>query len=987
MNGQSDDDAFVVRSFTVTDGDGSSVEPKLGNVTISNGGTGSNRLTVIGSERNDRYIVKDGLVYGGGLFIEYTNIVHFEVVGDAGDDEFVVLSTNPSMFISLYGGSGSDTFDITPGTVDSVFSKNLRGHRGIIEHTIVSSDDEDYNGLNVRGVEVNILDNDGEFGWIYSVDQGGVHVMTEDNEGAFSFYLYPTTVPKDDLYVTVTSPSADNEKPYVFVNEERSESLYWAAGEMGPKEVHVEYNSDVAKLDNTEISLVLKILVNSDIDKTKDSRFINTKQSILPVDIVLLPSLYNTAGAKSVYIEQSHSGTRVAEGSNGFESTYSVYLRPCSDEMLDAIQVDMTSTVQDQIVITPSELIRSHFDNAECKATVTVSAVDDDVVEGDHYTTILHTVRNRANGQEILFSDGSPIYAANVLVTIYDDDTPGVIIEESNGVTATAELDSIAKGVVGEVSFYEDEYTIRLTKQPAGTVEVKVESIAVASDVDIAATPPGRDFTKRQQLYVNGDATDSVYFTTSNWHQPVTILVQAINDGTEEGVDWLNFASQPSNLKQIQGPLVISGGDSPYVQLNSPLMLAHESNPSEFVIPTGVTIDMSSQFVIEDNHVDTVVFNHLDAKGVEEGTIIPDQFIGMGLIKNLILLGRGPFNGIIHEGLEVITFNFGEEADVLFVNETTQAIHLVNLDLTERASDDYVEVRALSGPMMINSGKGSDILNISAVEEKKLDTIRALLLYDGGDDDDLDVLFLDSTGDTRDDVITVSRGSVLVDSMIVPIQVEGSNPTQPINSHLVTLRNATGGFFRFTLNDPMTERVGITTAQIPYPPTALQIEYAIDMALIPNRKSCGLFETSDCASSVRVWQLGNTDTYFVVFVGERLNAGCSLALSFDDLENYSQETFNNATNDAVMQNSGVAYTNIDELYIFMGEGDIIGNIRGTSANLTHIETSSGNDKFFIGSDANENHDTASNTEVLHGLLDYIEGKTKVKIGHAFVFFC
>jgi hypothetical protein len=74
-----------------------------------------------------------------------------------GDDEIIVLSTNPSTFLFIYGGLGSDTFIITPRTVDPVISKNLRGHRGIIEHSVVAENDSEYNGLVVRGVQVRPL--------------------------------------------------------------------------------------------------------------------------------------------------------------------------------------------------------------------------------------------------------------------------------------------------------------------------------------------------------------------------------------------------------------------------------------------------------------------------------------------------------------------------------------------------------------------------------------------------------------------------------------------------------------------------------------------------------------------------------------------------------------------------------------------------------------------------------------------------------------
>ena len=187
--------------------------------------------------------------------------------------------------------------------------------------------------------------------------------------------------------------------------------------------------------------------------------------------------------------------------------------------------------------------------------------------------------------------------------------------------------------------------------------------------------------------------------------------------------------------------------------------------------------------------------------------------------------------------------------------------------------------------------------------------------------------------------------------------------------------------FSFTLDDPTTARTDITTAAIPFPPTVQQIEYAIDMALLPDQKSCGELGNSTCASTVRAWQLGNSDTYIIIFAGERLNAGVSLALNSADLENYYEEIFLNVTNDAIMETSGVAYTNIDDLVIHIGfQGNVVGNIRGTSANHTYIETLFGeDDKFFISSDANENHDTALSVDVLYGLLDYIRGDLHIEL--------
>eukprot|EP00956_Cyclotella_meneghiniana_P044528 scaffold321642_cov83-Cyclotella_meneghiniana.AAC.1 len=115
LNGESGDDAFVVRSFIVALTDNGLEDTSRGNVTLKGGddgndsfrvaqmddvvgneeeqvpdyivnslvdidgdsqtwsidsdnsGTGSNNLTIVGTELNDRYVVKHGLIFGGGL--------------------------------------------------------------------------------------------------------------------------------------------------------------------------------------------------------------------------------------------------------------------------------------------------------------------------------------------------------------------------------------------------------------------------------------------------------------------------------------------------------------------------------------------------------------------------------------------------------------------------------------------------------------------------------------------------------------------------------------------------------------------------------------------------------------------------------------------------------------------------------------------------------------------------------------------------------
>ena len=151
------------------------------------GGTGTDTLFVSGTEADDSYVVTSGAVFGGGLTVNFANIESLQVDCKEGNDLVSVLSTSPSVSTILYGNLGSDTFNITPREVAPVTSRNLRGHRGILEHSLSSSDSE-YDRLLVEGVAVDILDNDGDFGYVNVVQNEATYVLFEDDSShSFTF--------------------------------------------------------------------------------------------------------------------------------------------------------------------------------------------------------------------------------------------------------------------------------------------------------------------------------------------------------------------------------------------------------------------------------------------------------------------------------------------------------------------------------------------------------------------------------------------------------------------------------------------------------------------------------------------------------------------------------------------------------------------------------------------------------------------------------
>ena len=464
----------------------------------------------------------------------------FALFSPKGDDSIYVLSTNPSLLVSLYGALGSDEFIFMPSSIDPVISKNLRGHRGIIEHEVVS-DDPAYKQLKVRGVQVDVLDNDGNFSYVSVVDQGGFHLMDEDGVGNFSFYIYPTTPPEEDVFINVVAPAAVDENRYVLVNGKDATILQFTAAVMEPQEVRVTYNPDVIKLDITEKNLLIKIDVDLNEGSTEDQRFINTEQSLLPVDIKLIPGMDNVDGAKAVTIFEDLSGTSVAEGSYGFNATYDVFLRPCSEELLQDIRVVLEESVSGQIVLTPSELNGTNFNNSQCKATVEVSAVDDGFAEGDHYANIRHVVTNSSSNGPIYLTDGSPLFAANVLIQIYDDDIGGVVVRETNGISALAELNKTD-------NYYYTRYVKVSAEDFIEMREIEVYALVNRNETQLNLTSIGATATlSSSDPPTNFIDLGSIYFISK------VIIVNSLSHANVTLLDEDEHVLQEQSLEEISG--------------------------------------------------------------------------------------------------------------------------------------------------------------------------------------------------------------------------------------------------------------------------------------------------------------------------------------------------------------------------------------------------------------------------------------------------
>jgi hypothetical protein len=180
----------------------------------------------------------------------------------------------------------------------------------------------------------------------------------------------------------------------------------------------------------------------------------------------------------------SPASTDVVE--DGATDTYDVVLdtQPSTD-----VTITVTPDVQTSVDRTTLTFTSSNFDQPQ---TVTVTAVDDAVIEGSHTSTITHTAASTDTGYD-------SITISSVTANITDNDG-SVTITESGGSTDVAEGGAT------------DTYNVVLDSQPAADV-----TIAITTDGETTVNPP------------------SLIFTDADFNVAQTVTVTAFNDAIGEG--------------------------------------------------------------------------------------------------------------------------------------------------------------------------------------------------------------------------------------------------------------------------------------------------------------------------------------------------------------------------------------------------------------------------------------------------------------------
>ncbi|MEI7701354.1 MAG: hypothetical protein WCK86_16260, partial [Planctomycetia bacterium] len=402
------------------------------------GGEGLDTLTVVGTEFGDDFVVTESGIFGAVLSASYIDIKHLVLDAMAGNDTFFIAGTSSDVAVTLVGGLGSDKFNVGGGNVDSsgneipisVVSNDLKGHSGLLSHTVTSvgSTSPLYTGVTAPDLSVNVSDNEDAAVVILN---GNLRVF-EDlalSLTLVSYLVVLSKAPSQPVRVNVvpTRKTAGTDETGITVNGNAIGAvlLFNETNWFTTQTVTVAAINDAVAEGFANVEIKHSVMEGS-ADGDGDD------YDQLPVRSVFVDVVDDDQAG--VQILKSGDGNQVSEG--GSTDTYSVMLTGAPSAN---VTVTVTVDGDNQLLVRTSSVdpfgttktLTFTPTNWNTPQVVTIQAVEDSVREGHHFSRITHT----ASGT----GDYADVSVATVDMTIIDNDVPGVVITQSDGSTDVIE--------------------------------------------------------------------------------------------------------------------------------------------------------------------------------------------------------------------------------------------------------------------------------------------------------------------------------------------------------------------------------------------------------------------------------------------------------------------------------------------------------------------------------------------------------------------
>ncbi|MEG4442456.1 Calx-beta domain-containing protein, partial [Microcoleus sp. AT9_B4] len=427
--------------------DAISITPVTANITDND--TANVNITQSGGSTN---------VSEGGVTDSYTVVLNSQPTNDVtiniNPDSQSTSSTNSLTFTSANWNVPQTV------TVTAVDDNLVEGnHNSTINYT-ASSSDTNYNAISITPITANITDND-----VASVNITQSAGSTDITEGSAtdSYTVVLTSQPTSNVTININPDSQSTSSA--------STLTFTSANWNTPQTVTLTALDDNLAEGNH----------NSTISYTASSSDTNYNAiSITPVTANITDN-----DVASVNITQSAGSTDISEGSTTDSYTVVLNSQPTNDVTININPDSQSTSSTNSLTFTSA--------NWNVPQTVTVTAVDDSLAEGNHNSTISYT----ASSSDVNYD---AISITPVTANITDNDTANVNITQSGGSTNVSE---------GGVT---DSYTVVLNSQPT-------------NDVTININPDSQSTS----------STNSLTFTSANWNVPQTVTVTAVNDNLVEG--------------------------------------------------------------------------------------------------------------------------------------------------------------------------------------------------------------------------------------------------------------------------------------------------------------------------------------------------------------------------------------------------------------------------------------------------------------------
>ena len=996
LNGEDDDDTFVLRTFLsedsetqLTAGEGNDRISYLMNAPVSiNGGDGYDRLFIIGTEADDTFVVTAAGVYGAGRFVGFVAVELLVVDAAEGNDRITVLSTAPGLAVEVYGGLGSDVIDVG-GDALPVAADDLTGHSGLITHSIESGS---IAGRPVDGIAVEVADDDAPA--IVITQTGGSTVVREGVLTGDTYTVALTRAPSNDVRVSITAAELTPDQGAAGMrNVELSlDGLTWSAavelvftpGDWSTaRTVHVRAASDTAAegAETTTVQLTVRGQLSGAVASATAGGLTVSGTPFAGFDLVGREVIITSGpgAGQTLTIVSNTAGTLVLAGSwttlPGAGSAWQIRGIGEYDELpLNVVGVQVIDDDVSEVVLTYTdgttivgEAGRQDSYTVELSAapTSTVTVWIAASVDVCLSTDPIALATAACGGLSLTFTPGSwgpvTVYVTAkpdslvesvehvrldhlvggvsvglVPVLVTDDDIADVLIVESGGSTQVAEGISVV-----------DSYTASLTKHP-GSVTVTVTATAIAT-ITQYAPPVGDRITRTQQqveLSLNGiDWSSSVdlVFTSANWQTGVTVSVRANADDVIDGSILQAFPDRANRVNAIQGTLTASGDQSSFgysLAAFVPVLLPTERMDGPITITPNSSFD-----VIEAHQVDTLIVDNRDSVSSDSMTLTSDVITGLGM-------GQG---GITYRRFEALSVLLGSGAD----NATIAGSHGGTTTIEGRAGNDAFEVQAIAGHTRVLGGDGDDTVIVGGGE--LLSGIDAQLLLSGGAGND--TTYVRDTADTQDDLGTLTQTTLVgldMDSSTAKdlYSLELGSGLTGITVTVSVTRPADGSNPGFMITQTFTvvgaDFAGLTAERLAaliqaelFPAANLEAN-GVDADLDSDRypqTACGSTGTtgevdSRCASSVYGWDSGSR-VWLLGFRGEL--AGTDVTFSVTPI--------GTGTATELLRRDGITYDTLETLDIALGSGHDRFDVRGTLPR-TLLNTGSGDDVVFV-SDASD----------------------------------